>query len=381
MTGLLRDTMNEHADAAGYPQLDLDAIIANGERRVRRRRIAVTGAAAAVAAAVIAAVAIGPSAFDLRSDRTPPITQQPGPFAAARPTYAVGSTIHYGADVLDSTYAVRSLAQTDDGFVYSAPEGQVMFTDGETDTQIGVTDSAGSQLADDVAGPYVGWVDPSGAGAPDFVVYDTRTGAEAVRTSEGSLPGAAQNHIDTMSAMIAIDGGVAYWHDGTGVKAYDIASGTLTSVKDGAGASWLDDVAGGGVLAHQADLRYRGDAGAQTIVVSPDPDATQPGFNPSSHGYLAPDAAHVAVFGGDETQIIEVATGRDVTPAATGYAQVAFGTWIDDDRFTFVAYRGRGTVTVDLLTCSVSAGSCDVAAHDVSGTGQDPVISPGMPAS
>src|SRR4029079_1688564 len=107
-------------------------------------------------------------------------------------------------------------------------------------------------------------------GAPEFVVYDTATRDEVVRTSEGSLPGAAQNDINTMSAMLAIDNGVAYWHDATGVKAYDIATGTVTAVKDGAGANWLDDVENG-VLAHQFDAQYRGDAGAQRIVVSSEP--------------------------------------------------------------------------------------------------------------
>jgi len=60
--------------------------------------------------------------------------------------------------------------------------------------------------------------DRQGRGLQSFVVYDTATGKEVVRTAEGSLPGAAQNDINTMSAMIAIDAGVAYWHDGTGVR-------------------------------------------------------------------------------------------------------------------------------------------------------------------
>jgi hypothetical protein len=380
MTGLLRDTMNERADAARYPQLDLDAIIEAGDRRVRRRRVAVTGGAAVVAAAVIAAVALGPSALDLDSGGTPAVGQPPGPFAQDRPTYAVGSTIHYGGDTLRLGYPVRSLAQTDDGFVYTAPEGQVMFTDGDTEQQIGVTDSSRSQLASDDSGPYVGWTDSSGRGAPEFVVYDTAKGEEVVRTAEGSLPGAAQNDINTMSAMIAIDGGVAYWHDGTGVQAYDIASGTLSTVKDGAGANWLDDVENG-VLARQLDLHYRGDAGAQTIVVNSDPDATRPGFNPWSHGYLPPDAAHVAVFGGDQTRILDVATGDDVTPAYTGYDQVAFGAWLDDDHFTFIGYAGIQQTRDDLLECSIADATCTVAARGISGSGQDPPIAPGMRAT
>jgi len=61
--------------------------------------------------------------------------------------------IHYGADAYKLDYQVGSFAQTDDGFVYTVPECQVMFTDGDTEQQIGVTDSQGSQLASDDSGP------------------------------------------------------------------------------------------------------------------------------------------------------------------------------------------------------------------------------------
>jgi hypothetical protein len=381
MTGLLRDTMNERADAAGYPQLDLDAIIEAGDRRVRRRRVAISGGAAMIAAAVVAAVALGPSTLDFDTDGGHAVGQPPGVFAQDRPTYAVGSTIHYGADAYKLDYQVRSFAQTDDGFVYTAPEGQVMFTDGDTEQQIGVTESQGSQLASDDSGPYVGWTDSSGLGAPEFVVYDTAKGEEVVRTAEGSLPGAAQNDIDTMSAMIAIDDGVAYWHDGTGVKAYDIASGTLTTIKDGADASWLDDVENG-VLSHSSDLHYRGDAGAQRIIVSADPEATDPSVARWSYGYLSPDAQHVALAGGDQTEIVDVATGADATPPHPGYGVFYLGQWIDDDRLTFVAFPGSAPTgdTVDVLECSIAQQTCEVAFSDVTGTGHDPVLFPGMPA-
>ena len=214
--------------------------------------------------------------------------------------------------------------------------------------------------------------------APEFVVYDAATGAEVVRTSEGSLAVAqSQNDINTMSAVITIDGGLVYWHDSTGVKAYDIGSGTLTTVKDGADANWLDDVEDG-VLAHQADLHYRGDAGAQAIVVNADPDASQPAFTPWSHGYLSPDAAHVAVFGGDQSRIIDVATHDDVTPPYPGYDLVSFGAWVDEDHFTFRGF-GAQQNRMDLLECSIADASCTVVARDIQGDGTDPVIMPGMP--
>jgi hypothetical protein len=380
MTGLLRDTMNDRADAAGYPHLDLDAIIETGDRRVRRRRLAAVGGAAVVAAAVVAAVAIGPSALDRDSGQLPPVGQPAGPFAQARPTYASGSTIHYGDQSLELDHPVRSFVQTPAGFVYTGPDGQVLFTDGLSETQIGTTQSEGRQLASDSSGPYVGWVDSTDQGAPAFVVYDTAKGEEVVRTTEGSLAGSAQNDPDTVSVMIAIDNGIAYWHDGSGVKAYDVASGTLATVKEGADAEWLDDVENG-VLSHSSDLRYLGDAGDQRIIVSSDPDATDPGFARWNHGYLPPDGQHVAVSGGDVSKVIDVATRADVTPPHPGYWVVSFGQWVDDDTFTYLAFPGESPTyrTADLLTCSISQQSCEVAFGDVTGTDRDPVVFPDMP--
>ena len=175
-----------------------------------------------------------------------------------------------------------------------------------------------------------------------------------------------------MSVLIAIDSGIAYWHDAAGVKAYDIESGALSTVKDGAGADWLDDVENG-VLAHQFDLHYRGDAGAQRIVVSSDPEATQPSFNPWSHGYLPPDAAHVAVFGATKRAS---STSRPATTSrlpSPGYDLVGFGAWIDDDHFTVVGFAGtRLTTHVDLLECSIADALCTVVDQGVQGSRQRP---------
>jgi hypothetical protein len=377
MTGLLRETMSQRADAAGYPHLDLDAIMEDGDRRVRRRRIIATGGVAVAAAAVVAAVAFTPAALNLSGEHTPATGTPEGPFAQDRPTYAVGSTIHYGEDVLRLERQVRSLAQTDAGFVYTAPQGQVVFTDGQHEQQIGTTDSRGSQLAADSSGPYVAWLEPTTPSGLQFVVYDTDKGEEVFHTA---VDPHAQNDIDTMAAVISIDGGVVYWHDRVGVQAYDIASGSLTTVQEGADANWLDDVESG-VLVHQRDLHYRGDAGSQEIVVGDASAVSERGFTRWSHGYLPPDAKHVALFGGDQTQIHDVATGADVTPPHPGYGQVFFGHWIDSDRFTFVAIPGSRSSepTTDLLSCSISAQTCEVVARDLSGTGRDPVISPGMP--
>jgi hypothetical protein len=367
--------MNERADAAGYPHLDLDAIIADGERRVRRRRVAAGAGTVAVAAAVVAAVAFGPAVLDLRGDGGPhPVSPPTGQFKQDRPTYAVGSVIHYGADALDvAPYQVRTFAQTDDGFVLTGVDGEVVFADGITVTQIGTTTDDAAHLAVDDAGSYVGWVDGSAGGAPEFVVYDTAAGEEVVRTAEGSLASpAAQQNPRKLSAMIAIDGGLAYWHDGSGVQAYDIASGTSTTVEDGADVTWLDDVESG-VLA-------RSSFDDQAVTVSPDPTAQAPNFQ-GSRGYLTPDASLVATVGGDQTLVFDVATGDDVTPPHPQYPYVVFDQWLDDDTVTLlgIAHPTAPSPSFDLLTCSIGQQSCEVADRGIASANQATVITPGMP--
>jgi hypothetical protein len=373
MTGLLRDTMNERADAAGYPHLDLDAIIDNGDRRVRRRRIAAGGATVAAAAAVVAAVALGPGALDLRGDGAQPIGPTTGQFAEDRPAYAVGSQIHYGSEVLGiGPYQIRSFVQTDDGFVATTSRDEVLFTDGATTLTIGSTESEGSQLAADSSGSYVGWVDSSAGPAPEFVVYDTAAREEVVRTAQGSRADPrAQQRLATASVMIAIDGGVAYWHDGSGIQAYDIAAGTVTTVEDGADASWLFDVESGQYARRSFD--------DISVTVGADPQADGPNFQ-GSRGYLTPDAARVATLGGDQSLVFDVATGDDVTPPHPAYPYVVFNQWLDDDRLTFLGMTDPTSpgMTFDLLVCTVTGQACDVAATGIAGPGRV-VIQPGMP--
>src|SRR5262245_34892592 len=190
MSEVLKDVMNERAGAAGTPELDIEAIMANGDKRIRRRRISV---GAAVTAAVVAAAVAIPTLVDrdtLGQRDTQPATTKAG-FINRTETYAVGTTIYYGDDAIDVTpHQVKSLVQTDYGFVFTAKQGDhdgVFFTDATDTVKIGETDQeAGTFLAADDSGPYVEWVDTDATPLPEFVVYDTAKQKEVARTSQGN---------------------------------------------------------------------------------------------------------------------------------------------------------------------------------------------------
>ena len=122
MKGMLRDLLTERADAAGSPALDLHGLIAQGERRItRRRRVALGGAAAALALTVGASFALSQTG-DHASPPVGPPTNPPSnvditPDATddSRPlTYGVGATIHYGDRVIEAAEDPDGLYVFDD---------------------------------------------------------------------------------------------------------------------------------------------------------------------------------------------------------------------------------------------------------------------------
>lgn len=360
MTGALKDIMTERADAEAVPQIDVEAIIRAGESRVRRRRVAVGAGAAAVAASVALAV---PAVVDSTSPAPPDRTRSAEPAAAEfgerRVSYAVGSTIHYGAQRIDvSPHDVATFVQTDDGFVFIDRQGAIYFTDGAGVTDIGRSQQPyGPLLAADDSGSYVGWVDTRPTVA-EFVVYDTSTRSEVVRTSEGNQPTTEKTGEFDLPMIKGIDGHHAYWHSTAGITAWDLSAGAGLLLAPDADYQWLKDVAAG-QLARTSDNGDR-------IVVSGDPAATAPAFDGWSAD-LSPSATYLYTDKADEVKVFDVQTGDQVTPGHSGYPFVFLSQWLDDDTFVAVAIKAGNNESdpLDLLSCSISAGECTVAATEV----------------
>ena len=355
MGELLKDVMNERARAAGGPELDLDAIIANGDKRIRRTRIAV---GVGVTAAVVAAIIAVPTVIDRQSvgekDLQP--ANPNGAFVTRTTTYAIGTTIYYGDDAIDvSPHGITSLVQTDFGFVFTTPKADhqdVFFTDANTTTKIGETaQQAGTMLAADDRGSYVSWVDTNADPLPEFVVYDTDAGKEVARTSEGNKPLPQVKDEFTVPVVHAIDGQSAYWHSSAGTVGYDIADGTQQLLQPHSSASYLFDVKNG-VFAYSAQNLST----SVNRVLGPD----RPFVPGIGEPVLSPSGSHVMTMPQASSKIFETATQKDVTPLARKFKQVLLTQWIDDDNYAAIG-SADGNINggpIGELVCTISEGVC-----------------------
>lgn len=368
MTGTLKDLMTRRADEASPPHVDLDAIIRAGESRVRRRWVAVGAGTAAVVASVALVVpaVVNPSApdFSAQDPSAPNQSRSVQPAAAGfverEVTYAVGSTINYGDRSIDvSPQKVETFVQTDDGFVFSDANGAIFFTSGAGTEKIGFSGLAyGRQLVADDSGSYVAWVDTSARPASEFVVYDTASQSEVVRTSEGNTPTSEQTGEFELPMMRAVDGDHAYWHSSAGITAWDLSGGTGQLLAPDANYQGLQDVAAGQVA--------RMTPNTQGTVVAADSAANGQVFD-GTFANLSPSATYVYTDVNDELRVFDVQTGQQRTPAHPGYPFVGLTEWLDDDIFVVVGIRAGNTESdpLDLLTCSVSSQECTLAVAEV----------------
>ena len=89
MTGQLTELMRDRADALDGPVLDFYGLVREGDRRVRRRRVALAGGLAALA---VAAGLVAPLVVDGTDDRGALDPDLATAFGAPSPAYAVGSS-------------------------------------------------------------------------------------------------------------------------------------------------------------------------------------------------------------------------------------------------------------------------------------------------
>jgi hypothetical protein len=356
MTGLLADALHERADTLGPPDLDVDRIVQDGDRRVRHGRTGVAVAAAALVAAAAGGVAVADHAGDDRPAVATTLDE------SAPLSYASGSEIHVGDTVLDVGEVVQSFVLTDAGPVWTTAEGDVMTEQDGAPVRLGRTSTDGYYLKAD--GSLAAWVEfPDGSPA-EFVVYDTAARSEVLRSTEGTSEGMKAFRDDRDVAYVyAVDGRSVYWHSNQGAVRHDLDTGDSEVLGD-VGAFAISDVAGG-LIAYQLDP---GTSGMDTEGVFVGPSLRE-GTDMRHQGtaYLSADGSYVSFEDADEMFVSDTATGADATPAVKGYPFHVVSQWLDDDTAAVFGLRStdeHGPLDVDFLSCDIPTAQCTVVGHD-----------------
>lgn len=353
MNGMLRDLLSARADAAGTPHLDLDLLIAEGERRVSRRRRAALGGAVAAVALTVGTTFVLTQADDRATSPAGPPSSPPSTVDAvpdtthgSRPlTYGVDGTIHYGDRLIEAAEDADGLFVFDDGLaILTGDDGnnadnRLYLTDGSEQVEIA---RRVRHVTPAEVGSLLVWLDRD-----DVVIYDTHDRGVVARVPLNGLRLA--NPITPLEEAV-------YWTE------YDDA--TATKLSDGKLVRY-DVSTGTRTRASQADYRAETRTAVSPILVvgsAESKDAAEDftvidsRLELSTDTQSAPPPVFVAATG--ERLRVSVPDGYD------GETLSLFQ-WLDDDRFALVAsVPGVGRApTGDLLVCRIAAGQCHTIAN------------------
>lgn len=404
MNAPLRD-LGERAGAVPVPRLDVAALVAAGEQRLRRRRTATVAAVAVVVAAVISVAALlAPGSHQASppasNNRTHATDGDRGDTRSATRllTYSVGTVVHWGDRSIDVGEQVPAqqgqwlgyLDATDDGVVFASGPAlrnggvaydepiPVWFTDGSTPVRIGTTSGSGVRgylIAPSAGGSTLAWREDYYRGV--VVVYDTARMREVARF--GGKQSYVLNEVYDDVVYWTPDGGscdqgaspqgsMAWCQPGARVMRFDVATGQQTQVR------WADYV---------ADRRSRPELltgpdhspqGCQTCVISPDGLYHWLSFVRIGHGLVLGDD-----YGLDFRAVTPEArfaptvarTGRPVRLRLPAHYEDAerwvLTQWLDPDQVVLWADGEPAGVsdlgkTIELLVCRLTTGECRIAA-------------------
>lgn len=353
MTDLLTELMHDKADSVGAPDLDVLAMVREGNRRVGRRRNAVLGAG--VAAVVVAAIAVPTMVVNGRD--TARDVQPTSIFATPQPAFATGSTVHVGDRSFDVGRRVQALYVTTAGIVFADDAGTVFATDGTArPEEIGNADLSHGSLVGD--GSRAGWIEQQDGRPPVFTVWDQTTGKR--QTLEFDTAGEGATEYD--ASLFAIDGDDVYLRDARGMIRWDVESGDLTGLGRPQGAE-ISDVKSG-VIAHtlprdpENPVEFEVFAGTDFGGGTP-LDLVQPStLNPSGTMLLG------QLY--DEIAVVADTSDGSITPLDTpAYDQLNPYSWLDDDTFAAVGLKlDTDSPRRDILACDID-GACTAVGTDL----------------
>lgn len=352
MTEKLKRLMHERASAHEFAVPNLERLVRDGTKRARRRSLTlVVGGLAALAVVGGTVVALQGAGGSERAED--PVSIPSGPTAPV--TWAQGTVIHVGSQQIDVGLPVEAFVRTQAGFVF-ASDGDVYQTDGGDPQKIGQVDRERPRLVADVDNSVVGWVQ-GGVADSQYVVHDlvgdvTSVQPVLVSDSAATDPGVGR--------FYAIDDGTAYWLDKRGAVAVDLESGSTTVIDPAPSDQFLIIDAESGTIVFR--LPESGDAANDgTLVGRSLDDALVLPDAYGDAGALSPDAQW---YSGDDDSpaVFDTTSGErvsfDVQGFATGYE------WLDADTLVMLAAEQEAG-PVQLLTCAVPEGTCEVAAEDL----------------
>lgn len=365
MSNTLHDLLQSKTDNLAAPEVHLDVVLAEGGRRVRRRRIALaTGGCAVAAAASLLALQVGLPGTGL-GRQTVPEAPLAAAFAANQPTYSIGNTIHIDGEKFTVQHDLALFVQTAEGVVYADRNGAVWASDGVEEQRLGTMDWANGRLVAD--GSLVAWINrPEGAEAK-LVVLDQATG----ETQEHAVElAASRTEGGEFEDVVAMDDTTVYWLDQRGYMAWNITAdatralpgveGKTVDFRDAEAGrfAWLESTLDGEVSGV-----FVGKAIGRGVELTPsEPD---PGY--IGQTYLSPDGRIVTGEISDGVPAIFNATTGQQLPLDSGdYPFLVLYRWIDNDHVAAIGIDGdtegsdESTWVFDLLTCSVSEGACRV---------------------
>ncbi len=354
MTEKLRELLHHRANEIDFDPVDLDRVVRDGDRRVRRRR-GLVGAAGLAAASVAGAAVFTWIGGGSESNQGPEVASPV--VKADSPAYARGSVIHQGERTIDLGVPVRAFVRTSVGYVAVAPSGTVFSVVGGSVSEVGRMDAGRIRVVSDPDGSLAGWVQ-SEDDRPTFVVLDQADGTvtrnnEATTAGQGLLADEADP-----AYFYAVDDGTAYWRDTRGAVAVDVANGETRVVKADArnGFDLID--AESGQVAFQRNGTV--EIGTTATDIETRLKLAQSG---GGTGQFSPDGRYLSLDA-DSPEVFDLTTGRTVDFTgvpdffATGYE------WLDADTLVMISLESEKS-PVDLLTCSVSNGTCEVALDDL----------------
>ncbi|MFB6720738.1 hypothetical protein ACFCV3_11280 [Kribbella sp. NPDC056345] len=351
MTDLLKDTLTAQAAASEPPPLDLDALMATGDRRIRRRRLGAAIGTAFLAAAVVAA---GLVAVRATGDQAPVAGL---PFEERRPTYAVGGVIHFGDTTIDTGLKdLDRLARTNLGFLYLGLNSPTLhLTDGRSSRTVAAVEPGTELFA---AGDFAGWTEEV-PGGTRTVVINLRTNQIVHSTPQPSGDSEPLTPT-TRRSLVGLDDRYAYFDATNGVLRVDLHTSKSTvirlsgvPVQSVAAAADRYVYLSPGFLESADRSLFLRSGGA-----SPGTPYHLEAFKDSAWQAavrISPNGSYLSVAPNGNAPHLYDATGQRLR--ITGPQPRMFGHWLSDSTFIAAASAGLLTCTVQTaadITCQVS---------------------------